>query len=48
MWSKFNYNKLPTVYVEFEGVINNDDEYRYFINEWKKLNLNQQKFEICF
>ena len=48
MWSKFNYNKLPTVYVEFEGVIHNDDEYKYFINEWKKLNFNKQPFEFIF
>jgi len=48
MWSRFNYDNFPVVNVEFNGVIENNDDFVFFINEWKKLYNEKKDFEFVF
>ena len=48
MWSKFNYDNLPIVNVEFDGIIENNNDFVFFINEWEKLYNKKEDFEFVF
>lgn len=48
MWSKFNYDNLPIVNVEFNGIIENNNDFVFFINEWEKLYNKKEDFEFVF
>ncbi len=47
-FANYNYDNYPVVYVDFSGTINNDDEFKEFINEWTQLYEKNQNFEFIF
>ena len=47
-FANYNYDNYPIVNVDFSGSINNDIEFKNFINEWTQLYEKNQDFEFIF
>jgi hypothetical protein len=48
MWSHYNYTDFPVVYVSISGPLRHDDEFKDFINSWKKLYNQKRNFNFVF
>tara|TARA_Y100000389_G_C17341474_1_gene453558 strand:- start:558 stop:998 length:441 start_codon:yes stop_codon:yes gene_type:complete len=48
MFSQYDYTYFPVVTVKFNGGIQNESEFYYFTEEWKKLYINGQNFIFIF
>lgn len=48
MWATYNYNNFPTVNVTISGVIENDEDFNQFIQEWLVLFTNGDDFNFYF
>ena len=48
MWATYNYDNLPTVHVTISGVIENDQEFSDFIENWLNLFNKGEKFYFIF
>ena len=47
MFAKFNYDEFPIVNVKFKK-INNNDDYKAFINKWLLLYQNKKNYSFVF
>lgn len=48
MWARYNYDNFPTVNVTISGVIENDDDFSQFIQEWLTLFTKGDDFNFYF
>ena len=48
MWATYNYDNLPTVNVSISGVIENDEDFNRFIQEWLSLFTKGEDFNFYF
>ena len=48
MWARYNYNNFPTINVTISGVIENDDDFNQFIQEWLSLFIKGDDFNLYF
>ena len=48
MWSNYNYTNFPIVLVNFNGKLEEDNQYYNFIRQWTVLYSKQQNFKFIF
>ena len=48
MFTEFNYDNFPLVYVKLNKNIENDEDLDFFFNSWVKLYENKKKFTFMF
>ena len=48
MWATYNYDNFPTVNVTISGIIENDDDFSKFIQEWLSLFRKGDEFNFYF
>ncbi len=48
MWATYNYDNFPTVNVTISGVIENDNDFNQFIQEWLSLFIKGDDFNFYF
>ena len=48
MWATYNYDNFPTVNVSISGIIENDDDFSQFIQEWLTLFRKGDDFNFYF
>ena len=48
MWATYNYNNFPSINVTISGVIENDDDFNQFIQEWLSLFTKGDDFNLYF
>lgn len=48
MFFKYNYDSFPIVNVKFFGYINNDDDFKKFMEEWLNIYNKKIDFEFVF
>ncbi len=48
MWARYNYNNFPTINVTISGVIENDEDFNQFIQEWLSLFTKGDDFNLYF
>lgn len=48
MFFLYNYSNFPIVNVTLNGYINNDEEFKLFINEWLKIYEKKTDFQFIF
>ena len=48
MWAEYNYSAYPIVEVNMKGIIEDDEEFQSFVNQWLKLYEKQRDFVFIF
>ena len=48
LFPKYNYDNFPTVNVTISGIIENDDDFSKFIQEWLSLFRKGDEFNFYF
>lgn len=48
MFANYDYTEFPEVKVTFDGVINNENDFTLFIDQWRKLYEDQKEFTFLF
>ena len=48
MFFKYNYDSFPVVNVKLFGYINNDDDFKKFMEEWLNIYNKKIDFEFVF
>ena len=48
MFSEFFYDRFPKVYVKFNGVIENEEDFNQFLRRWIQLYDNKREFTFIF
>ena len=48
MFTEFNFDKFPLVYIKLNKNIENDEDLDYFFNTWLKLYENKKNFSFIF
>ena len=48
MFTEFNYDNFPLVYVKLNKNIENDEDLDYFFDNWVKLYEQKKKFTFLF
>ena len=48
MFSEFFYDRFPKVYVKFNGVIENEEDFNQFLRRWIELYDNKREFTFIF
>jgi len=48
MFANYDYTEFPQVKVTFDGVINNENDFTLFIDQWRKLYEDQHDFTFLF
>ena len=48
MFANYDYREFPEVKVTFDGVINDENDFILFIEQWRKLYEDQRNFTFLF
>ena len=48
MFALYNYSNFPEVKVTFKGTINNEMDFKLFIEQWKDLYKDEKQFNFIF
>tara|TARA_B100000989_G_C19471004_1_gene440674 strand:+ start:208 stop:606 length:399 start_codon:yes stop_codon:yes gene_type:complete len=48
MFANFDYTNFPIVHIRFNETIENDNDFNYFLKEWKSLNEKRENYELVF